>query len=58
MDFFDFDDIFEKYDPFIYSDWFERQNISDMLRRAADWIPLHRELLNAFYDDWINEQKE
>jgi len=29
-----------------------------MLRKAADWIPLHRELLNITYDDWINEQKE
>jgi len=52
---FDSNDIFEKYDPFVYEAWFDRQNLPDMLRRAAEWIPLHRELLNITYDDWINE---
>lgn len=55
MDSFDPSDIFEEYDPFVYEEWFDRQNLSDMLRRAANWIPLHRELLNISHDDWINE---
>lgn len=49
---FDPNDIFEKYDPYIYQEWFGRQNLSEMLRKAAEWIPLHRELLNISYDDW------